>query len=180
MSRGRPVSIGVAVCGIALALAGCRERQVPAGPAVSAAPAGGMSAAPAVSLEAGTLDSARPSLASCSFDSVGDRYFKDTLAVTTEVPLHLRGWLSNEQVEPAGSFLLVLAGEGGAWAVQAQTGVARPDVSAYFDAPALGTSGFDLFADFAPVPRGTYAIVLLQEVGTASLTCATGKRLLLQ
>jgi hypothetical protein len=173
----------LAACAAMLPLAGCRERQVPDGPAAittgTKSPAAEV-AVPAIAMAGDALQAAKPSPASCSFDSVDMRYFKGDLDVDKSHPVQVRGWLSNAMHKPAGEFRLVLEGESSAWSIPAHTGVARPDVSDYFHEAALATSGFDLLVDLAPVPAGTYSIMLVFDADGGLLTCDAGKRLQLQ
>lgn len=182
MKTGRILVFILAACAAALPLGGCRERPESGDPAVAAAEIATVTTAavPAVAMERDALQVAKPSPAPCSFDSVGMQYFQGTLTVDRSQPLHLRGWLSNAEHKPAGQFRLVLSGESSAWAIPASTGALRPDVSKYYGQPALGIAGFDLMADLAQLPAGTYAIMLVFEADGGLLTCDAGKRLQLQ
>ena len=162
-----------------LLAAGCRERQVPAAPAVpptsDARPAPAVGAAP---LPAAELRAARADPSLCSLDRIDEAYAQGTLAVDRGRAVRLRGWFGTRAHQPAGEFRLVLAGTASAWALPAHTGEPRPDTAEYFQAPAMGTAGFDFEADLSAVPAGTaYRIVLLAPEGDASVACDTGRGL---
>lgn len=183
-----------------VAITGCRDQREPSSaPAAlttpaTAAPAtgtpapqaaGGPGSEPSTVVEsslvvpvpAQELAAAVPSTASCSFDSVGDTFFKDRLAVDRSAPVVLRGWLSTEAQKPAGAFRLVLKGAEQAFAIPASTGVARPDVASHFKNDALATAGFNLTTGLNPVPAGTYALWLVYDAGGTLKYCDTAKQL---
>lgn len=180
--------------------AGCRDRREPAADAgvasAAATPAAAAPGTPAkaaegpaaerstavdplavVPLDAAALAKAAVSSAPCSFDSVGGSFFQGSLSVERAAPLVLRGWLSDEARKPAGAFRLVLKGEGRAFAIPAQTGVARPDVAKYFKNEDLRTAGFNVSTSLSAVPPGSYALWLLFGPDDAPRYCDTAKRL---
>lgn len=176
-----------------VAVTSCRDRREPSSAATAAptadAPASqaseGPGGEPSIAVEASEvvpvaaqeLAAAAASTAPCSFDSVGDIFFKDRLSVDRSAPVVLRGWLSTEAQKPAGSFRLVLKGADQAFAIPATTGVPRPDVASHFKNDALSAAGFNLTTSLNPVPVGTYSIWLVYDADGTLKYCDTAKQL---
>lgn len=181
MMAGRFLTNMLAACTAITLLVGCRERHVPETPAVITTDIRMIQPpVPASTLGPGRLQEARPSPDLCSFDSVDSQYFQGTLNVDRSRPIRLRGWLGVPGPRPASEFQLILSSESATLFVPARTGVPRPDVAEYFSVPAMGTAGFEVLADLASVPTGTYSVLLLADDQGGAIVCDTEKRMRLE
>ena len=106
----------------------------------------------------------------CSIDEVDQRRVGGEPIEVSAGLARIRGWAALDGakgVPNKGAKLLV--GSGGQWhAVQVRQ-VARPDVAAYFNQPALGYAGFEAYLDVAALPPRASVRVLQDGEGTPLL-----------
>lgn len=168
---------------LALALAGCGN-STPLPAASSSASTGAAGSAytpstatfatiPASQLQQGTT------VTSCNVDTVNDKP-----AGSEPLPhagtATFTGWAADGDAGkvPAG-VQLVLKGTQD-YAVNAATGMSRPDVAAANHKPALTSAGFSVNADLSAVAPGQYSVVLLFSASGKHFQCATPHKLTVQ
>lgn len=111
----------------------------------------------------------------CSLDMV-DRGAPDA-DVARGKSHSFEGFVLGADGAAAGQFLVVFKGEK-SFAVQASTGVSRPDVAAYFKNPALGNAGFMVSSDLAAADPGVYEIYFYIVNGTGTFFCEAGRKVI--
>lgn len=91
--------------------------------------------------------------------------------VPLQAKVKLIGFATHKPREEAlGSFQLLLVGAEKVFAVSGKTDLERPDVAAYFKAPAMLKSGFQVNAALQDVPAGSYRMILRGSQGTVCPT----------
>lgn len=186
MSKVRVWCAGVA----ALALAACGQTsQSPSVSAPGSAPAASApvssadatvapeSSASAQPIASAVVAGAKLSGQACSLDTIEGSYDARVTLNRTK-PHAFRGWLENDQQKAAGEFQIVLAGNED-FAIDAHTGIARPDVAASLHNPALADAGFNVAGNLDAVPVGEYRVQLLMQMNGNGRMCETKKSLTL-
>lgn len=129
-------------------------------------------------VSAGDVNSAALSGQACSLDAVDGDYAAQ-ISLNKGKPHVFRGWLENNQQEPAGEFRIVMVGTQN-FAIPAETGVPRPDVATVLKNPALENSGFNVSVDLGSLPSGDYTVRFLMQTGGDAYWCDAKKTLDLQ
>lgn len=179
--------LALALAASALAVAACGQREPTSGgsssPAASAAPTAPRPTADTATklqqLEAGALEP------TCSVENIVDLSTERPVPVTNAVYAVPRdkvvkfiGFATiKSKGEPLGSFTALLASDQMAYRISGQTNLERPDVAAFFKAPGMLKSGFQIDADLRDLPAGDYRIFLQ---GSGGVTCPTHHTLRIQ
>lgn len=154
MSKVRVWCAGLA----ALALAACGQTsQSPSVSAPGSAPAASAPVAPESSASAQPIASAVVAGAklfgqACSPDTIDGSYDARVTLDRTK-PHAFRGWLENDRQKSPGKFQIVLVGNRD-FAIEAHTGIARPDVAVSLKNPTLADAGSNVAASLQPVDAG--------------------------
>jgi len=98
----------------------------------------------------------------------------DGSVASRETPSLFEGYAIAPSNTPAGRFWIVLAGPT-SLRMPATTGVRRPDVAGFFDAPALELAGFRVAVDFSSLPAGAYSVEFHGREAGQGWFCETGK-----
>lgn len=116
----------------------------------------------------------------CSIDTVDGIYSKASFDLRKGQQSHVfRGWLVDYRHRPAGEFSIILKGKR-TFRIVARTGMARPDVVAYFHDDVAFGAGFNVASSLALIPKGTYGISLLAKRGGDAYVCEAAKSLTIQ
>ena len=187
MSKIRVLYAGLA----ALALSACGQTsQSSATSALASAPTAPGAATPIDAAQApessstpqpiasATVAAAKLSRQACSLDTIDGSYDAHVTLDRTK-PHAFRGWLEDDQHKSAGDFQIVLVGDKD-FAIQAHTGIARPDVAASLKNPALADAGFNIEGRLDAVPAGEYSVRFLMQSDGKSSWCDAKKEIALK
>jgi hypothetical protein len=114
----------------------------------------------------------------CAADKINDTDPAGSLRVAQASRLKITGWALDDRagVVPAEVFVELVSVAGGSrYYAQAARITKRPDVAKAHNNPAFENSGYDLTADLAGVPAGSYSVRIAQPVAAGGLTCDTGR-----
>jgi hypothetical protein len=166
------------VCAFVLSLAGCGDSTpLPAGgapPASSYTPSRGAFAAVAASSSGGVM-----TVDTCNLDAVNDK------PIGSEPLLHgstntFSGWAAGAQTDtvPVGVQLVLKGAQD--YAVNAATGMPRPDVASVNKHPGWAAAGYSVQADLSAVAPGTYTPVIEFSMAGKRMQCLTHGKLTIQ
>lgn len=173
------VAASITLCALVLPLAGCGDSTpLPAADSASTArsytPSTGAFVAVPTSSSGNTL-----AVSTCNLDAVNDKPAGSApLSHTTKA--NFSGWAAGAQTDnvPA-SVQLVLKGAQN-YAVDAATGMPRPDVAKAGKHPGWAAAGYSVKADLSAVAPGIYSPVLEFNVGGKQMLCLTQHKLTIQ
>jgi hypothetical protein len=167
----------ITTCTLVLSLAGCGDSvPLPAGSAPTASytpPTGTFAAVPASSSGNALV------VTTCNLDAVNDKPAGDE-SLPHATAATFAGWAAGAQTDnvPASVQLLLKGTQD--YAVDAATGMPRPDVAKANNHDGWAAAGYAVKADMSAVAPGTYTPVLKFSVKGKLMLCATQHKLTIQ
>ena len=176
MQRASTIATIVSTCVLVLVLAGCGDSTpLPADTASTSnytPSTGTFAAVPASSSsKASTVDT-------CNLDVVNDKPAGSELLPHASMAT-FSGWAAGNSDQVPAGVKLVLKGTQD-YAVNAATGMPRPDVASANKRPGWATAGYSVKADLSAMAPGSYTPVLEFNVDGKPVQCATQHKLTIQ
>lgn len=120
------------------------------------------------------LRATKPARMSCSIDKVnGKPGSAQPVPVVIGGDVEFRGWVTNPQKQTPPSFAVILSNGDKAYALRAETGLARPDVAKALGTSELANAGYAISAKLDNIEPGLYQVSLLQDTNSTVSRCTT-------